>query len=298
MAVFFVLTVVPGYGQVKADEAQNTQAGRQEEKRLADIKDRYAKADYAACKSAIESALLDNENKKLTFAFYELTELYVYDALVVYAFRAEGFQKEVQTLLRKAIELDINYDFKDYAVIPTYILDQFIKLKKEYIAGFAKSSRRHCIGLFTVISYLPVFLTTPEYLKLGVHYSYNLSDSFALLFDLEFPLSSQIFNDLQFRTGAVWFPSFKIETISMGLGLHYALRMENFSAFTNVFSIEGYGEFIFRFGLGIAASVELLRLAIIAGAGSFPSGGLVNIYSSSQVSFSFANLRIYVFYTF
>ena len=68
--------------------------------------------------------------------------------------------------------------------------------------------------------------------------------------------------------------------------------------FTNVFSIEGYGEIIFRSGIGIGASVELLRLDWLVGGGSLEALGYVDIFSSDQVRFSFANLRLYAFYTF
>jgi hypothetical protein len=298
IAALIMFPALAGFSQTALPTDQGVQGNKEVSQRLTQIKDLYTKAEYTSCKAAIDTALIDFANGKLPLSSFDVAEIYIYKALVVYAFREEGFQKEIETLLQKAVELDINYDFKDYAIIPTYLIDKFVKIKQEYLARFAKSTRRHCLGLYGVISYLPMFSGSSEYLIPGIHYSFNPGDNFTLLLDFESPLSSPIFNIVQFRVGTIWFPTFKVETISMGLGAFYSLRIENGASYTHIVAIEGYGEFILRVGFGVAASVELVKLSVLTGSGTLAPVGYFDIFSSEKSRFSFANLRVYLFYTF
>lgn len=290
-ALFFASCAV-----LAAQEAADSSA--EEKAALAAIKDLYEKAQYTECLAVIQAARADREAGKLVFSGTQVADLNVYEAFVVYAFREEGYQEKIRVLLFAAIEADLNYDFQNYAAVPPFILDRFISLKKEYHARFSKSARRHSIGLYGVINYLPATVAIAEYIKPGIHYTVNLSDYVSLLFDFEVPLSLPLFNVIQFRTGAIWFPSFKIETISMGLGLFYSLRIEEFINFTNMVSFEGYGEIVLRSGLGFGASVELLRFEFLIGPGTLQTIGFVDIFSTPQLRFTFASLRIYAFFTF
>jgi hypothetical protein len=283
-----------------ADTADAQGSGLSEEGQIVrDVQARYAKAEYEHCHEIISDALERADAGTLHFPTYYLAEIRVYQALLAYAFREPGFEKDVEDFLQQAIELNINYDFTDYGVIPTYVLEQFLKIKREYLSRFSKTSRRNSLGIYVMTSYLSTFVTSPEFINLGLHYAFNLSDNVSLFLDGEFPLSEQIFNLLQFRVGAIWFPTYKVETVSLGLGLLYSLKIENWTAFINVVSFEGYGEFVFRFGLGVGASVELLRMDILMGEGTFPDVvGSVPLFSSDYARFTFANLRFYIFWNF
>jgi hypothetical protein len=302
VVVCFLCTAGPAFAQAAAPagpQAAVDAPNLSEEGRIVgEVQKLYAAAGYEACRALIRSALERVDAGELHFPDFYLAQVRVYQALLAYAFRETGFEKEVEGFLLQAVALDLNYDFTDYTLIPTYVLEQFVRIRRDYLARFSKTTRRHSVGLYAMTSNLPQFFETRQFLNLGLHYSLNLSEFFSLLVDTEVPLSEDLFSLLQFRTGAVWFPSFKVETMSLGLGLLYSLKVEDWKAFTHVLTFEGYGEFIFRFGLGVGASVELLRFDLLLGSGSFTELGSVPFFSGDKVRFSFANLRFYVFWTF
>lgn len=293
LVVFFISVL-----SISAQEPVSAITGTAE--RVNQIQQLYRSAEYAQCLQLIDTAIKQHEDGSVGLPFFQLARVYIFKALVVYAYREEGFQETVKELLLKAVSTDINFEFDDYAIIPTYIVDMFVKIKREYLEQFSKTTRRHTLGVYGSLTALPTLLDNPEYLKPGIHYSFNFSESFMLLADVEFPASGNIFNTIMGRAGVIWFPSFKIETVSMGLGMMYAMRVERNANTLHVFSVEGYGELILRFGLGLAASIELVRFDLSVGdyPSNFSSGGAVSFFQSDSAQLSFANLRIYIFFTF
>ena len=131
------------------------------------------------------------------------------------------------------------------------------------------------------------------------HYGLNLGDAVQLVADVEFPLSDQFFNMLKFRVGVIWFTSFRVEAFSLGLGLFDSINPEsNWTAFINAVSIEGYGEYVTRFGLGLGASIEVVRGEFILGEADFTEIPVVSPFTSGKFRLSFANVRLYIFWTF
>ncbi len=291
-------TAAPLWAQ--ADAAAAPAGGLSAEGRIVqDVKQKYANAEYESCRTLIRRTLEQADAGTLHFPNFYLAEIRVYQALLAYAFREAGYEKEIETFLQYAIESDINFDFTDYALVPTYVLEQFLRIRRTYLRRFSKTTRRHNLGVYGMASSLTTFIQEAQYFNLGLHYGLNLSDNFTLFFDGEFALSQDFFNLMQFRVGTVWFPSTRVEAASLGLGVFYSLKIEDWTAFINVISIEGYGEIILRAGLGVGASVELMRLDILMGSGTFPtSTGYVPLFASDYVRFSFANLRIYLFWNF
>jgi len=268
--------------------------------RMDSIKRIYANGDYAGCRFAIDELMSLEKEKKLELSFFQMAKIYSYKALVAYAFREEGYQDEVKRNLLRAVQTDLNFDFEDYAIIPAYVVDVFIKTKREYHDMFSKTTRRHTMGIYGSLTAIPTILDNPEYLKPGVHYSYNFSESFMLVTDVEFPATANIFNSITGRVGIAWFPSFKVETVSMGLLTLYGIKLEKNTNALHVVSFEGYGEFILRLGLGLAVSIELLRMDLVFGdePGDFSETGSVEIISTDQVRLTSGNLRFYLFWTF
>jgi len=265
---------------------------------LQEIKGLYAEGNYEQCKKAlIKTQDLKNAGK-LSFNQTEEAELYLYQALIVYAFREEGWQKNINDLLLKAIETDLNYELKDFAIVPSYILERYQNLKKGFLAQYTKSAKRQCVGIYGVLSYLPTLVNNPEYIKLGLHYSFNFDDHLTMLLDLELPLALPLFNVMQVRSGLIWFPAFRVELISLGLGIMYALEIQQFKSFINKISFEGYGEIILRSGIGFGASVELLRVELLLGEGTLENLDYVDLFAGQNVRFVFANLRVYIFLNF
>jgi hypothetical protein len=285
------------------EKPQTEQTGLKQKDAEETIRELYAKADYAACRALLAIAFDDLAAGKLQLSDPDRAVLYVYQALIVYAFRETGAvsaaeKRDIESLLQRAIELDINYNFSDYTAFPAFILEQYRKIKETYLARFAKSTRRHSLGIHVMMSYLSAFIVSPQFFTLGLHYALSLNDYLALFFDAEVPVSDQIFNLIQFRVGVVWFSSFKVDTFSLGLGLFNSLKVENWSAFTDSVSFEGYGEIVFRWGMGLGASIEIVRLDLLLGAGAFPSIENTSVFSTDKVRLAFSNVRLYLFWTF
>ena len=283
------------------------------------VKALYAAARFAECRAAVENTLALQASGGLHLVFYQLAEIYVYQALVVYAFRetaatvsaaekerieallqkAAKIVEDGQILRQKAVELDINYDFSDYTVFPAYILDKYRRIKEAYLARFSKSSRRNSLGINVMMSYLSATLAQAQNLTLGIHYGFNLGDAVELVADVEFPLSDQFYNMLKLRVGLIWFTSFRVESPVLGLGLFNSINPEsNWTAFIDAVSFEGYGEIIFRFGLGLGASIEVVRGEFILGNADFSVIQSVSPFTSGKFRLSFANVRLYIFWTF
>ena len=272
---------------------------------LDNVKALYAAAKFAECRAAVENTLALQASGGLHLLFYQLAEIYVYQALVVYAFRetaaavSTAEKEKIDALLQKAVELDINYDFSDYTAFPAYILDKYRRIKEAYLARFSKSSRRNSLGINFMMSYLSATLAQAQNLTLGIHYGFNLGDAVELVADVEFPLSDQFYNMLKLRVGLIWFTSFRVEAPVLGLGLFNSINPEsNWTAFIDAVSFEGYGEIIFRFGLGLGASIEVVRGEFILGNADFSVIQSVSPFTSGKFRLSFANVRLYIFWTF
>jgi hypothetical protein len=304
-ALVFVPTAVFAQASTAPAEPSPAPTLSPEAQALANVKALYAGAKFEECRAAIENALALQASGDLHFLFYQLAEMYVYQALIVYAFRetaaavSSAEKEKIESLLQKAVELDINYDFNDYTAFPAYILDKYRRIKEAYLAQFSKSARRHNLGIHVMMSYLSASLSSPQNFTLGIHYAFNLSDALGLVADFEVPFTERFYNMMKFRVGAIWFTSFRVETFSLGLGLFNSLSPEaNWTAFTDSVSFEGYGEIIFRFGLGMGASIEVVRGDFLFGAATFPAIENVSVFSSDKVRLGFANVRLYLFWTF
>jgi hypothetical protein len=267
---------------------------------LAKAQELYGKGDYKACLSLVNEFLSEAEKKPNLYTPQVLAAFYVLKSFVVYAFREEGYQEEINRLLLLAVQNDIRYEFEDPTTVPLYVLEQFRRIKREYLAQFLKSTRRHVLGLYGGLILQPSVLKNPAIIQPGIHYAYNLSDAWALWINLAFPTQIPLLESIQGSLGATWFPTFNVETVSLGLSMAYAFKLEHYESLTHSILFEGYGEVIFRFGLGFGASVELLRFDLFFGGEGMelPEYGNIELFPNSSLRIAFANLRFYLFYTF
>ncbi|MBN1797369.1 MAG: hypothetical protein JW822_02250 [Spirochaetales bacterium] len=296
--LFILLVVICSYAL--AQEPGTISPERSEaESKLEVAKKLYAEGNYSACRLFIDETLTKMEENQLDYTPRILASFYILKAFVIYAFREEGYQDRIEKLLLKAIETYIYYEFEDPREVPLYVLEAFRRIKSEYLSRFSKSTRRHTIGIYGGLILLPSVLKDPAVIEPGIHYAFNLSDAWALWLNLaiptQFPLES-----LSGSIGVTWFPTFKIETISLGLSMAYALKIEQAENYSHSILFEGYGEVIFRSGFGFGASVELLRFDLFLGPEGMdlPEYGYIDLFPDSSLRLAFANLHFYLFYTF
>jgi hypothetical protein len=285
----------PGANQPTGQE-QKSEA----EIRLDEAQKLYTDGKYQECAALTDQSIAAIEQNELPAGSSVLASFYILKSFTVYAFREPGYQDAIEKLLQKAIETNIHYEFKDTRVVPLYILEQWRRIKTEYLARFMKSTRRNSIGIFGSLVLQPSVLKNPAIIQPGVHYAFNLSESWALWFDVVIPTQLPLLDSIQGTVGATWFPTFNVETICLGLSAAYAFRLEHFESYMHSILFEGYGEIIFRSGLGIGASVELMRFDLLLGteAMELPEYGYVDLFPNSFLRLAFANLHIYAFYTF
>jgi hypothetical protein len=282
--------------ETPAGQEQRTEA----EIRLENARKLYADGKYQECAVLIDQSLAAIEQNQISANNSILAAFYILKSFVVYAFREADYQVVIEQLLQKAIETNIHYEFEDPRVVPLYILEQWRNIKTEYLAQFMKTTRRNSIGLYGSLILQPSVLKNPAIIQPGVHYAFNLSEAWALWLNIAIPTQLPLLESIQGTVGATWFPTFNVETICLGLSAAYAFRLEHYESYMHSILLEGYGEIIFRSGLGLAASVELMRFDLLLGtqAMELPEYGYVDLFPNSSIRLAFANLHFYVFYTF
>jgi len=294
-----LLIMICSYGLTQ--EPDEIKPERSEAELKLDVAKRlYAEGNYAACRLFIDETITMMEENQLSHTPKILSSFYILKSFVIYAFREEGYQDQIEQLLLTAIEIYIHYEFEDPREVPLYMLEQFRRIKSEYLSQFLKSTRRHTIGIYGGFILQPSVLENPAVIQPGIHYAFNLSDSWALWINIAIPTQIPILETINGSIGATWFPSFKIETISLGLSIAYAFKLEHYENYTHSILFEGYGEVVFRSGLGFGASVELLRFDLLLGSEGMelPEYGYIDLFPESTLRLAFANLHFYLFYTF
>jgi hypothetical protein len=260
----------------------------------------YSDGKYKECQAFIDESIAKMQENQIAYTQKILASLYVLKSFVVYAFREAGYQDKIEKLLLTAIETYIRYEFEDPREVPLYVLEEFRRIKSEYLSQFSKSTRRHTIGIYGALILLPSVLDNPAIIEPGIHYAFNLSDSWAVWINIAIPTQFPLLESISGSIGATWFPSFKIETIALGLSTVYAFKLEHYENSTHSILFEGYGEVIFRSGFGFGASVELLRFDLFFGPEGMelPEYGYIDLFPDSSLRLAFANIHFYLFYTF
>jgi hypothetical protein len=156
------------------------------------------------------------------------------------------------------------------------------------------------VGLVGAMVLEPTIFTDLSVLQPGLFYSFNFNDSLTIDAELRVPLRSPVWNSIRGQVGLIWYPSFKVETISMGLSGTYIFGLDNLSAYTHSLSVGGQGEIVSRSGFGFGANVEMLRVDLLFG---YPTGSELPSYSALPIlgnllRMAFANIRMFAFWTF
>jgi hypothetical protein len=254
---------------------------------------------YEECLEVVTRTIGEYETGGARYPWISMSRIYGLSALLAYTFRESGYETEVDMLLRKALVLNPDLDLGNPAVVPPFVLDRLVKARSAYLAQFSRSVRRNALGLFCALVLEPTVLQNPLLLQPGIAYTFNLSNAFSVDAELRFPLQFPIWNSIRGQVGVVWYPSFQIEKISTGISFSYMFGLDNLTTFMHSLSLGGRGEFVLRSGLGFAANAELLRVNLIIGTNNVPQPpSYSNVPFLGLFQVVFANINIYVFYTF
>lgn len=267
---------------------------------LQEAEGRYDAGDYQGSAGIVEQSIAEDESGKASFPRRIMARIRVLDALIAYTFRDDGYEQRVTQSLKAALVLDLNVDIGEPAEVPPYILERFAQIKKQYLARFTRSARRNTIGFVGAMVLEPTVFTDLSVLQPGLFYSFNFSDSLTLESELRVPLQWPIWNSIRGQIGLIWFPSFKIETVSMGISTTYMFGLDNLSTYTHSLSFGGQGEIVSRSGFGVGANVEMLRIDLILGItkpSDLPSYRGIS-FLGNFVRVVFANIRMFAFWTF
>ena len=286
--------------------AQQKAAGRssadQEAARLAlqQAEDLYEAGDYQGCADIVERSIAESEAGRAWFPRRTMARIRVLDALIAYTFRDDGYEERVSQSLKTALTLDLSVDVGEPAEVPPYILERFAQIKKEYLAGFTRSARRSSLGFVGAMVLEPTIFTDLSVLQPGLFYSFNFSDSLTLESEFRVPLQSPIWNSIRGQIGLIWFPTFRVESVSMGISTTYMFGLDNLSTYTHSLSFGGQGEIVSRSGFGVGANVEMLRIDLILGItepSDLPTYRAIP-FLGNLVRVAFANIRMFAFWTF
>ncbi len=286
--------------------AQQKDAGRssadQEAARmvLQQAEDLYKAGDYQGCADILEQSIADSEAGRASFPRRAMARIHVLEALIAYTFRDDGYEERVSRSLKAALVLDLNVEVGDPAEVPPYIIERFALVKKEYLAGFTRSARRNTLGFVGAMVLEPTIFTDLSVLQPGLFYSFNFSDTLTLESELRVPLRSPIWNSIRGQIGLIWFPTFKVESVSMGISTTYMFGLDNLTTYTHSLSFGGQGEIVSRSGFGVGANVEMLRIDLILGItepSELPSYRGIS-FLGNFVRVVFANIRMFAFWTF
>jgi hypothetical protein len=286
--------------------AQQKAAGRssadQEAARLAlqQAEDLYEAGDYQGCAGIVERSIAESEAGRAWFPRRTMARIRVLNALIAYTFRDDGYEERVSQSLKTALTLDLSVDVGEPAEVPPYILERFAQIKKEYLAGFTRSARRSSLGFVGAMVLEPTIFTDLSVLQPGLFYSFNFSDTLTLESEFRVPLQSPIWNSIRGQIGLIWFPTFRVETVSMGISTTYMFGLDNLSTYTHSLSFGGQGEIVSRSGFGVGANVEMLRIDLILGItepSDLPTYRAIP-FLGNLVRVAFANIRMFAFWTF
>ncbi len=263
----------------------------------------YSSGQYEECRKFLDSYIRDGESKAAYFPSKIMARIYSLKALISYAYRDEGedYKEEIRKLLLKSLEQDPYHEIGDPAEIPPFVLITFSKVKDEYLSRFSRVSRRISLGILGALVIDPTILNNPSLLQPGFFFSYNLSETWSLGFDLRFPLTLPIWESIRGQVGLIWYPSLRVDKISTAVSTYYVFALDNLSTYTHSLSLGGQAEIIYRSGFGFGARSELLRVDLILGlsdAGDLPDYKSISLFKESFLRIAFANTTIYFFYTF
>jgi hypothetical protein len=263
----------------------------------------YADGAYEQCRELLDSSFRQAESGEVYFPGPVIARMYLLKALITYAFRVEGgeYQAEIASLLKLAVEKDLNLDIEDPAAYPPFILELFRTTRRDYLAPYSRIRRRFSVGILGALVIDPTVLSDPSLLQPGLLFSYNLGETLSLVTSLRLPLSLPIWASVRGQIGLAWYPSFRVEKLSTSLISSYVFSLDDLSTYTHSFSLAGAGEYVFRSGFGFAARAELLRVDLILGqaeTGDLPGYRSISLLGESFLRATFANSSIYFFYTF
>jgi hypothetical protein len=268
-------------------------------------KELYDLGEYEACRELLDSYIIDFTENKGFFPHNVKSDIYVLRAMVSFVFLEEGYEKEMKELFLEAIRLDLNLELDDPTAFPPGLIKLFKQVKTEYLSRYSRTTRRHNLGIIT--SLVKQQTTLLGIIQPGLHYAFNLSEDFSLVLDARFQITTRLLENFSIQGGVIWIPEFRVEQIVFGLSSYYIFSLDNYIeddksnyGFTHSLGICGHGEVIWRFGMGLAAEVEIVRLNLLLGSKTSASAAGYDTIDivPDVLRLLFASLNIYLFFTF
>jgi hypothetical protein len=298
VAILFLLAASGVQAQEPTKRSQQEEAAY----RLKVAHGLYQEGDYQNCLSTLDSYVADHKSKTFVFPHGQMAEVYRLRALLAYAFRGEGeqYRQEVRDYLLAALVEDPEVELGSPSEVPAFVQEMFYEVREDYLGRYSRTSRRFSLGLLAALVIDPTEVTDPSRLQPGIYFSYNLSDRWSLISVLRIPLTRPIWDAIRGQAGFAWYPDFNITRINPSISLSYVFSIDNLDTFTHSLSIAGQVERISRMGLGVGVLVEALRLDLIRGVdtGELPQYRSLELFGQSALRASFANMNIFVTYTF
>jgi hypothetical protein len=270
---------------------------------LAEAERLYAEAKYAECNSLLDASIALIESGSSTALAGVRARTWSLKALVVYALRDEGgaYQDQVRVLLLRAVEADPYHDLGDPAGVPPFVARTFRQVREEYLARYARVTRRYSVGLLAALVVDPTDLNRPSLVQPGLLFGYNLNPAWTLVLDMRLPLTLPFYDSIRGQATALWYPNFMIDRVSTAVAASYVFALDNLDTYSHSLSLAGQGEILTRSGLGVGARSELVRVDLIFGQVStedLPDYRSLSLFGSSFVRATFANTTVYLFYVF
>jgi len=295
LAVASLIGALPVSGQQPA--APSAAEIAQEELRKGE--ELYAAGEYPDCQALVSRLIAESEAGSSSLPPRIMARIHRLDALLAYAFRDEGYAERIETQLRKGLALDLDLEIGDPAEVPPIVLDLFAKVKTAYLAQFSRTARRNAVGISGALVLEPTVFQNPSLLQPGIFYTYNLTESLTLDFELRMPLQLPIWNSIRGQAGLVWYPASQVERIVTGVSFAYQFGLDALSVFTHSLSFGGKMEFLARSGFGLAGNAELLRVDLVLGTSASPQPPkYTQIPFLGLLQVVFANITLYAFYAF
>jgi hypothetical protein len=301
--MIFPMLLLLAAGPLAAQEQEERDQQEEAAYRLEIVQGQYEAGDYRSCLRTLDGYIADHNSKRFVFPHAQMARVYRLRALVAYAFRGDGdaYREEVREYLRSALVEDPEIELGSPWEIPVVVQELFYQVREEYLERFSRTSRRFTVGLLGALVIDPTLLVDPAFLQPGIYFSYNLSDSWSLISDLQIPLSLPIWDAIRGQVGLAWYPDFSITRINTCIALAYAFSLDNLQTYTHSISIGGQAERISRTGLGAGVRVEVLRLDLILGtfdSTDIPTYRSVALFGESAFRASYANMNFFITYTF
>ena len=301
--MLFPLLLLLAAGPLPAQEEQDRDHQEEAAYRLEIAEGQYQAGDYRSCLETLDGYIAGHNGKNFVFSHAQMARVYRLRALVAYAFRGDGdaYREEVREYLLSALVEDPEVELGSPWEIPVVVQELFYQVREEYLERFSRTSRRFTVGLLGALVIDPTLLVDPTFLQPGIYFSYNLSDSWSLISDMQIPLSLPIWDAIRGQVGLAWYPDFSITRINTCIVLAYAFSLDNLQTYTHSISIGGQAERISRTGLGAGVRVEVLRLDLILGtfdSTDIPTYRSVALFGESAFRASYANMNFFITYTF